>query len=137
MASNDIGSRHLQVWASLFIGGALLLVGIAGFLQAPEEGLLFGVFGVNAFHNAFHAVTGIAGLSAGWYRRGAYAPTFNLVVGLVFLLLFLSGLVASATMNELLNANTADDFLHLFLGIVLLGAWIVADRVPRERAART
>jgi hypothetical protein len=52
-------SDRPQVLTALVVGGALTLVGVLGFLLVPDEGLLFGLFGVNTLHNALHLLTGL------------------------------------------------------------------------------
>jgi hypothetical protein len=121
------GEYGLQVTTALVVGGILTLVGVVGYVLQPDEGLLFGVFGVNALHNAVHVVTGFGGLAAG-YAAG-WANEYNKYGGLAYLLVFALGVVAFGFMEDPLNVNTADNLLHLGLAVVLAGVGFgVSDR---------
>lgn len=107
------------------IGTALLLTGIAGFVpglskvDAGGEQLLFGIFMVGAFHNAFHVLSGVAGLLVGRDERAArwYLRIFGLVYGILAVI----GLTVGIG-----RVNTADHILHGILAVVMLGAGLGA-----------
>lgn len=85
--TETVNRDRLQVQTALGIGAVLALVGVLGFILVPIEGQLFGIFGVNTFHNAVHLVTGIAGLAAGYAAAGAFSDDYNKYGGLAYLLI--------------------------------------------------
>jgi hypothetical protein len=133
---------------SLVVGVAFLLVGVLGFVPGVTTGygdmagsghasmaMLFGVFQVSVLHNVVHLVFGLLGVVMS--RATAAARTFLLVGGAVYLGLWVYGLVTPETSSaNFVPLNTADDWLHLVLGIgmVLLGL-VMPSRVSRGTAA--
>lgn len=99
---------------ALVLGVILLLVGVVGF--AFEDTLLW--FGINSVHNWVHILSGILALIAGWAAGGSYARTYNQVFGIVYLLVAILGLAGVVFVMDLLNLNTADNLLHLAIGLV-------------------
>lgn len=108
---------NVQKTVAQIVGVVLTLVGLLGFFMGPN---LFG-FTVNGLHNVVHLVTGLIGLWAGFSKGGEYAQGYNKWLGVVYLLVAVLGFVAPALMVSLLNGNSADNFLHLVLGLVLAG----------------
>ena len=106
---------------ALVVGIAFTLVGIMGFFVSSSMavGNLLG-FDVDLVHNLVHLLIGIAGLAAaftGWSR------TYNQVVGVVYLLVGLAGLIYPALyfnhlLMGLMHVNAADHVLHLVVGAV-------------------
>lgn len=115
-----------QTITALLFGAILTLVGALGFADIlVEDGVLLGLFGVNALHDGIHLVTGVAGLAAGLAVGGRYATAYNKYLGVGYLLVFaLGSVVLLAGLSDtaaLINLNWADNWLHLGLGIVLAG----------------
>lgn len=122
-------SSRIQVTTALVVGAIITLVGIVGFIQVPEEGLLFGIFGVNLLHNIVHFVTGLAGVVLAYLAAGRYADEYNRYGGLTYLLLVVLWFAVPTVMVDLLNKNLADLFLHLGLGLILVGVGFgIVDR---------
>ncbi|HWC13720.1 MAG TPA: DUF4383 domain-containing protein [Actinomycetota bacterium] len=95
---------------ALIFGVAYLTVGILGFVLAPDAGdELFGIFQVNLLHNVVHLLIGGALLFAS--SSHLRAKQTNLIVGIVYGVVAALGL-ANVVVPDLLEANTADDFLH-------------------------
>lgn len=116
-----------QVLVALLVGLVLTLMGLGGFLSGPE-GTLLG-FGRNYLHDAVHVLTGGLGLGAGYYASGRMSDEYNKYAGLMYVLVFAGGLVFFDLFQDLINLNTADHFLHLFLAVVLAGVGFgLADR---------
>lgn len=97
---------------TLVFGVVYLLVGVLGFINDP----ILGVFSVNALHNVVHLAIG--GALAFSSKDHATAKTVSLVVGVAYLLVALLGFVAKDFMDDLLQINTEDNFLHLVSGAV-------------------
>jgi cbb3-type cytochrome oxidase subunit 3 len=140
--------RSLAQTLALLFGVAFLAAGILGFIpgvttnvgdmkfagnDSPSE--LLGIFQVSIVHLLF----GIAGLALARTWEGA--RTYLLGSGVIYLVLFVYGLVVSATSDaNFVPINMADDWLHLVLGIALLGGWYVSrtsDELATERPAPT
>jgi hypothetical protein len=143
--------RSLAQTLALLFGIAFLAAGILGFIpgmttnvgdmkfagnDSPSE--LLGIFQVSILHNIVHLLFGIAGIALAQTWEGA--RTYLLGSGLIYLVLFVYGLLVSATSDaNFVPINMADDWLHLALGIGLLGGWYVSRTgdVPAERPAPT
>jgi hypothetical protein len=125
------------------IGAVFLLVGVLGFIPGittnyaamtfagHESGaMLLGVFQVSVLHNIVHLLFGVAGIAMA--RTDRMARVFLLGGGAVYLLLWIYGLVVdmSASAN-FVPFNSADNWLHLILGVGMigLGLWLGRDAV--------
>jgi hypothetical protein len=119
------------------VGIVFLLVGIAGFIPGITTNLydglefagndgnaeLLGLFKVSILHNLVHGLFGIAGLALAKTASGA--RTFLVGGGAIYVVLWLLGLVGGA---DWIPSNSADDWLHLLLGIGLIGLGVVLTR---------
>lgn len=114
---------------ALIFGLFYLLIGVMGLIPglitetdtgaAIEvlEGNLLGIFPVNIVHTLVHLVVGLWGVVA--YRSYDASRTFARAVGVLFLVLFLMGLVPGLnTMFGLAPLMGADVWLHLFSGLL-------------------
>jgi hypothetical protein len=129
-----------RLYATL-VGGALVVAGILGFFYSSSFGTdrqvareseeVLGVLAVNGWHNLIHIATGLLGLAAAAYA----ARTYALALGLTYLLVSIWGfLVVDNGFGALLSTvpiNTADNFLHLILGLTGLAAG-AATAKPRS-----
>lgn len=130
--------------AARLAGLVFLLVGIAGFIPGittnlydgldfagdGSEAELLGIFQVSVLHNIVHLLFG-AGLFLAATPEGA--RNYLIGAGTIYLVLFVLGILGGA---DWLPANNADDWLHLVLGVALLGAGLVLSR-DRERPVAT
>jgi hypothetical protein len=136
--------------AATVVGAVFLLVGIAGFIPGlttrydqmtfaghNSMAMLLGVFAVSTLHNIVHLLFGIAGLALARTASGARA--YLVVGGIIYLVLWLYGLLIQQGSNaNFVPFNTADNWLHLVLGVgmialgVLLGRSVAAPRVGRR-----
>jgi hypothetical protein len=128
--------------AAAVVGAVFLLVGVLGFIPGITTGYdslkaagheshaeLLGIFQVSVLHNIVHILFGIAGLAMA--RTAASARTFLIAGGAVYLVLWLYGLLVDQTSQaNFVPLNTADNWLHLLLGIgmVALGLALGRDR---------
>lgn len=106
----------LRTLAVLF-GIAFIFVGVAGFLPVfVTDGLLLGWFEINTIHNVIHLVSGVIAIMAAtslYYSR-LYFKIFGIVYTLVAILGFWRGDLI------LMHVNTADNFLHLGIGVIAI-----------------
>jgi hypothetical protein len=101
----------------LAFGIVYLVVGLVGFAITgfddfagqTDEKLL--VFAINPLHNVAHL--GVGALLLIGSSRHETAKSINLMVGLVYLLLGILGLAGGVVVEDILNNNSADTFLHL------------------------
>ncbi|MFI6900546.1 DUF4383 domain-containing protein [Nonomuraea sp. NPDC050394] len=133
--------------AALAVGVVFLLVGILGFipgittnyddLQAVghhSDALLLGLFQVSILHNLVHLAFGVAGIAMS--RAVAAARAFLIGGGVIYLLLWLYGmLIDPDSAANFVPVNTADNWLHLILGIAMIGLGLLLSR--RTAGTRT
>jgi hypothetical protein len=139
----------VQALATL-VGATFLLVGILGFIPGITSNLYGGldfaghhsqakllhVFQVSWLHNLVHLGFGIGGLALAKTRAGA--RTYLIGGGIIYLVLWLYGLIVGPDSGaNFVPMNTADDWLHLVLGIgmITLGFVTTRERRPIERTA--
>jgi hypothetical protein len=101
--------------------GALMLVaGIAGFIPAlAPNGLLFGLFAVDAMHNVVHLVTGLVAVLAGAASEGAARNYFR-IFGVVYAVVAVLGLVTRDGQVLGMANNMADVGLHIVIAAFAL-----------------
>lgn len=101
---------------ALVFGIVYLVVGLVGFAVtgfdnfAGETNEKLIVFAINPLHNIAHL--GVGALLLVGSSRHETAKSVNLVVGVVYLLLAILGF-AGVLVEDLLNVNQADNFLHI------------------------
>lgn len=137
--------------AALAVGAVFLLVGVLGFIPGitadystmtfaghHSEALLLGIFQVSILHNIVHLLFGVAGVLMA--RTFAAARTYLIGGGVIYLLLWLYGLVIDHdSAANFVPLNTADNWLHLLLGVgmvalgLLLSRHVVEANTPLNR----
>ena len=118
-----------QLYA-LVVGGTLVIAGIIGFFYSMSFGSpgevdeVFGLLGVNAWHNLVHIATGALGLLALSYGASG-TRTYAGVLGVVYVAIAVWGFILGSDGNILgfIPVNTEDSVLHTILGVVGLGAY--------------
>lgn len=140
--------RHqVQNW-SFAVGVVFLLVGALGFvpgitthydmLAAAGHGSmakLLGVFDVSILHNIVHLAFGVAGLVAA--RTARVARMYLIVAGVIYLVLWIYGLAIDQNSSaNFVPVNTADNWLHLVLGIGMIVIGLLAGRRLRAKVGR-
>ena len=137
-------NRYPVQVVALLAGAAFLLVAILGFVPGvtsrfselafaghQSEAHLLGLFQISVLHNLVHALFGLAGLAAA--RTAGAARGFLLGAGGIYLVLTVFGLLIpfDSPLN-FVPLNTADNWLHLGLGLGLLTAGLALARTtPR------
>jgi hypothetical protein len=134
------GARTNVQKAAAIVGVVFLLVGVLGFIPGittnfgdlsfaghQSDARLFGLFQVSILHNIVHLLFGIAGLALA--RTAAQARTYLVFGGVIYIVLFVYGLiVGQESAANFVPVNTADDFLHLILGIGMIGLGLALTR---------
>ncbi|MEU5396624.1 DUF4383 domain-containing protein [Streptomyces tibetensis] len=134
--------------AAMLVGAVFLLVGILGFIPgittsygsmefaSHESGArLLGIFQISVLHNLVHLLYGVAGLAMA--RTASAAYSYLLVGGAIYLVLWIYGLaVGHDTDANFVPLNTADDWLHFVLGILMIGLALLLSRRSLGRGDR-
>ncbi|MCI0542249.1 DUF4383 domain-containing protein [bacterium] len=106
---------------AIVFGVVFVLVGLLGFVGNPlvGEGALFAT---NSLHDIVHLLVGIVLLVVAFMSPGSSGMALK-VFGVVYLLLAVLGFLMTSEDGMLLGlitVNSADHWLHLVLGVVLL-----------------
>ena len=131
--------------AAQVLGAVFLLIGILGFIPGittnygdmyiaghESNAKLLGLFQVSVLHNIVHLAFGVAGLAMG--RTVAGARTFLVGGGAIYLVIWLYGLVVDQNSGaNFVPFNTADNWLHLVLGVGMIALGVT---LTRQSAAR-
>jgi hypothetical protein len=140
-SSTRVASRRTLVQTTaLAVGVVFLLVGILGFIPGittdysamtfaghESDAKLLGVFEVSILHNIVHLLFGIAGLAMA--RTASAARLYLIGGGAIYLVLWLYGLVIDhGSAANFVPVNTADDWLHFFLGIGMIALGLLTTR---------
>ncbi|MEV4570172.1 DUF4383 domain-containing protein [Nonomuraea sp. NPDC049421] len=138
--SRTTANRTPLQLAALVTGVVFLLVGVLGFVPGVttnyddlqfaghhSDAMLLGVFQVSILHNIVHLLFGIAGVLLARTWSGARA--FLIGGGVIYLVLWLYGLlITHDSPANFVPLNTADNWLHLILGIGMTGLGVLLSR---------
>jgi hypothetical protein len=145
LSNNPMTATPMQM-AATGVSAVFVLVGILGFIPGvttdydnmtfaghESEAYLLGVFQVSVLHNIVHLLFGVVGFVLARSWKGAQA--FLIGGGLVYLVLLVYGLVIDhdSTAN-FVPVNNADNWLHLVLGLGMIG---IGAMLSRGRGAAT
>lgn len=139
----DVRNRTSLQQAALGVGAVFALVGVLGFIPGittnydtmtfaghHSEAMLLGIFNVSILHNLVHLLFGVAGFLGARTASGARA--YLIGGGAVYLVLWLYGLVIDKTSAaNFVPLNGADDWLHLLLGLGMIGLGVALGRRRR------
>jgi hypothetical protein len=118
--------------AALVVAAVFVLVGILGFIPGitsnydtmsfaghHSEAKLLGIFQVSILHNIVHLLFGLVGFALARTVQGA--RMYLIGGGAIYLVLWLYGLIVGqdSTAN-FVPLNSADDWLHLILGLGMI-----------------
>ncbi len=105
---------------SKILGVIFILVGLLGLVSNPIVGS-GAIFHTNLMHNLVHLLIGAILL---WASTSAHkAGKWMKILGAVYLLVAILGFISSSGMVlGIVEVNTADNWLHVVLGLVLLFA---------------
>ena len=106
--------------ANFIFAGLLFFLGLLGFVPNPFFSLS-GFFKMDVFHNFFHMLCAVA-IVVFSIRSQRFAGSVLAFFGYFFLLLSVAGFLFSSNdrLFLILTATTANNWLHLFLGITSL-----------------
>ncbi len=145
-STNSMTATTLQK-ATTAVAVVFLAVGVLGFVPGittnydtmmfgghHSEAKLLGIFQVSILHNIVHLLFGIAGLALA--RTFSGARTYLIGGGAVYLVLWIYGLVIDQTSAvNFVPINTADNWLHFFLGLGMIALGVALSRDVRRTSA--
>ena len=140
------GTQDLLRLAARVVGAVFLLVGVLGFVPGITSdygdmgvaghgsmAMLLGVFQVSVLHNVVHLLFGVAGIVLSRTDSGARA--YLVGGGVVYLVLWVYGLVVErGSQADFVPLNSADNWLHLVLGVGMIGLGVLLSRRRRLTA---
>ncbi|GAB3669312.1 hypothetical protein GCM10027596_41260 [Nocardioides korecus] len=126
--------------AARVVGIVFLVVGVLGFVPGitshysdlslaghHSDAKLLGIFQVSVLHNIVHLLFGAAGLALS--RRADSAVAYLIGGGAIYLVLWIYGLVVDKSSGaNFVPVNSADDWLHLVLGLGMVTLGVLLRR---------
>jgi hypothetical protein len=100
------------------IGVIFVVVGVLGFFS---DQYLLGIFEVNTIHNLVHIASGVVALIAAASSERV-SRIYAQVFGVVYLAVFVLGLVLGGDLLGLFRVNAADNVLHAVGGLAHVGS---------------
>jgi hypothetical protein len=129
-----MGVVFLAVGILGFIPGVTTNYGTMEFASHNSEAALLGIFQVSILHNIVHLLFGVLGLVAS--RTAAASRQYLVIGGIVYLLLFIYGLVVPHdSAANFVPVNSADNVLHIALAAVMIVAGLMLSRNRAGAAA--
>ena len=146
--TTSVREQHPLRLAAMVVAAVFLLVGLLGFIPGvtteyhgmtfaghESTAMLLGIFHVSILHNIVHLLFGVVGLVLA--RTVAGARGFLIGGGVVYLVLWIYGLLIDHdSAANVVPVNTADNWLHLLLGVGMIGLGVALGRT-RVRADQT
>lgn len=140
-----VARSPMQKFAAL-VGAVFLLTGIAGFipgvtsnydeleLWGPDSGAkLLGLFEVSVVHNIVHMLFGVGLVAAARY---SWSRMYLLAGGLSYLVVVLYGAFVDRESDaNFLPINSADNVLHLVLGLGMIALALIGARLSEGTPA--
>lgn len=110
---------------AMVFGAVFVLVGLLGFVTNPLVGM-DGIFETDMLHNVVHLLFGVILLGVAM-KAPASSSKWLLILGVVYLVLAALGFAMIGEGGQLLGLvamNSADHWLHVVLGVVLVAAGV-------------
>jgi hypothetical protein len=137
---NSAVQQHPVRKAAMAVAAVFLLVGVLGFIPGvtteydgmtfaghESTAMLLSIFNVSILHNIVHLLFGAVGLVMARTVTGARG--FLIGGGVVYLVLWLYGLIIdNDSAANFVPLNTADNWLHLLLGVGMIGIGVALSR---------
>lgn len=123
----DLGPATAARWTARVLGVVFILVALLGFFG---DDFVLGIFSVNTLHNWVHLLSGVVLLGIGFASEVAARITLW-VFAAVYALVMLLGFLGVDWINEALNMNMADHWLHLVLTLVFIIGAVVSHAQER------
>jgi arginine exporter protein ArgO len=132
--------------AAMVMGATFLLVGVLGFIPGITTNYddltfaghhsgaqLLGIFEVSVLHNVVHLLFGVVGILAA--RSASNAAWYLLIGGAAYAVLWLYGLLIDKHSSaNFVPVDSADDWLHFVLAVVMLALGAAGLKALRSRA---
>ncbi len=106
--------------AAKWFGIIFILIGILGFIPGVTnaDGMLLGIFQVDALNNVIYLLSGIIALLCAGSMKGA--KSYFKIFGVVYALVTILGFVGGGSVLGLIMVNGADNVLHLLIAVIAL-----------------
>jgi threonine/homoserine/homoserine lactone efflux protein len=113
---------------SLVFGIVFVLVAVLGMIGTPLVGAGEGaLFHTNTAHDVIHLVVGLVFLAIALFAVDKAVLALK-VVGVVYLLVAVLGFAMASPLLGFIEVNSADNWLHVVLGVVILGLGLAAAK---------
>ena len=127
LAATAVAATFLLVAVLGFVPGITTDYGDLSFAGQESEAKLLGLFQVSVLHNIVHGLFGVIGLALA--KSVAGARNFLIGGGVVYLVLTVYGSVIDLdSAVNFVPVNVADNFLHLGLGVAMIGLGVVLGK---------
>ncbi len=145
-AQHTTTAASMPRMAALAVASVFALVGVLGFIPGitssyqdmtfaghESEAMLLGFFQVSILHNIVHLLFAVAGFLLA--RTDTGARNFLIGGGAIYLVLWVYGLaIGEDSSANFVPLNSADNWLHLVLGVGMLGlGLLLRSRTPDTR----
>ncbi|WP_423723743.1 DUF4383 domain-containing protein [Arthrobacter zhangbolii] len=145
-SSGGLSARRTSAQiAAMVFGIVFLLIGVLGFIPGitanynalyfsgyESEAVLLGVFQVSVLHNVVHMLLGFAGLAMA--RTNSSARLYLVGAGILYAVLFIYGLLIPLDSSaNFVPFNTADNWLHVVLAVVMILLGLILGRDTERR----
>ena len=116
-----------------FIPGITQQYGELRFLGPDSHAMFLGLFQVSMLLNIVQLVIGATGWAMS--RNGMGARNFLMGFGLLYIVLSIFGLIVGVgSAANFLSLNTMDNWTHMVLGVLMIGAgWILSRHLAEDR----
>lgn len=121
------GAKTVEQKFALIAGLVYVTIGVVGFfvtgfdnLVTTSDSMLLGIFHLNPFHNIVHLAIGGLWLFGALVLSAPATEGLNVAIGGFYLLAAVLGYLGYLSLVNVGPALDADNFLHLFSGLITL-----------------